>query len=579
MHRLLYSVMILIVVASAPALAQQEPPARVGRVSFVAGNLAFHAAGQTEWSAAAANYPIATGTSLWADADTRAEIRIAPDTLDVASNTELDVAALGERVTQLSIPRGRLHLHLRRLSEGRSFEVDIPRGAIQLLQPGEYDIDAGTEDQPARVAVFEGSARFLGSGADIAIKAGDVAVLNGLSPVTATLEPAGVDDFVEWCRSRDYDEKRLAAPYHVSPDMPGYAELDAYGRWDTAPGFGEVWYPDVPAGWVPYSVGRWVWVAPWGWTWVDAAPWGFAPCHYGRWALIGDSWGWVPGTFEPNPVYAPALVAFLGGPGAGLYVSGAIGPQIGWFPLAPGEVYWPSYNTDPSYIRRLNAANVASIDSIHIPRDGVPPADVASAAFVNRRFATIVSQHVFAGSGRVDGAAGRPSISALEHAPVTMRPPQIRPMQVAARPGPPRFGARGQPTPGTPTLSEHVAPSGFPRGAAPGWHGATAPGLHAAMPSHSVAEQQRVLPRSSGRLAGMSGHAPQLHAFREPPRLAHLPQPARPAGRPAQPHVRAFSGPPQVAHLPQAPRPAAPGPAHHGGGAPARGSTNEEHHG
>ena len=65
-----------------------------------------------------------------------------------------------------------------------------------------------------------------------------------------------------------------------------------------------------------------------------------------RWAMIGDSWGWVPGTFEPYPVYAPALVGFLGGPGVGLYVSGAVGPQVGWFPLAPGEAYWPSYSAD-----------------------------------------------------------------------------------------------------------------------------------------------------------------------------------------------------------------------------------------
>src|SRR5208282_5188732 len=87
------------------------------------------------------------------------------------------------------------------------------------------------------------------------------------------------------------------------------------GRWDTAQGYGEVWYPKVPAGWVPYADGRWVWIVPWGWTWVDAESWGFAPCHYGRWALIGESWAWVPGAFEPFPVYAPALIGFLGGSG------------------------------------------------------------------------------------------------------------------------------------------------------------------------------------------------------------------------------------------------------------------------
>ena len=627
MHHLPSSLMLLTVVVAAPALAQTELPTRVGRVSFVSGNLAFHMAGQSEWSAAAVNYPVATGASLWVDAGARGEIRIGPSTIDMASNTELDVAALNERVTQLNVPQGRIYFHLRRLDEGQSVEIDIPGGAVPLLQPGYYDIDAGSQDQPSRVAVFEGSARFVGSGADIAVKAGDVAVLNGVSPVTATLEPAVADAFVEWCRSRDYDEKRLAAPYHVSPNMTGYVELDEYGRWDTAPAYGEVWYPKVPAGWVPYTNGAWAWVEPWGWTWIDAEPWGFAPCHYGRWALIGESWGWVPGTFEPFPVYAPALVGFLGGPGVGLYLPGAVGPQVGWFPLAPGEVYWPSYTSDPRYIRSLNRANVAGIDSIHIPRDGVPPVELARAAFVNRRFATIVPQHVFTSAGKVNPAELHPAAGTLEHAPVTMRPPQIRPASTRGVPGPTTYGARGHPAPlaGTPRADAGPAlgPASVPAGMSPAWHTATAPGPRPAMSPHSVAEQRRPLALPSGegeRWPGIPGHLrqrealspqsviphterqparpaqpAQMHAFREPPQVAHLPQPphlaARASAASARPPMHAFRGPPQVAHLPQPTRPGAPAPAHaggppHGGGAPPHGSPapthgggHDEHHG
>src|SRR5215469_3295978 len=136
MHRLLIPLTILTVFIALPALAQREPPARVGRVSFVSGNLAFHTTGQTEWSAAAVNYPVATGASLWTDADSRAEIRIAPDTIDMASNTDLDVTELDDRATRLSVAQGRINLHLRRLDQGQSFEIDIPSGAVRLLQPG-----------------------------------------------------------------------------------------------------------------------------------------------------------------------------------------------------------------------------------------------------------------------------------------------------------------------------------------------------------------------------------------------------------------------------------------------------------
>jgi hypothetical protein len=112
-------------------------------------------------------------------------------------------------------------------------------------------------------------------------------VLSGSATLTAAVEHAAPDDFVRWCRSHDYDEKRLASPRHVSPAMTGYEELDEYGEWAAAPTYGEIWFPrSVPVGWAPYREGRWVWVEPWGWNWVDDEPWGFAPCHYGRWARV-----------------------------------------------------------------------------------------------------------------------------------------------------------------------------------------------------------------------------------------------------------------------------------------------------
>jgi hypothetical protein len=48
MHRLLKCLIIITFVGVTPALAEQEPPVRVGRVSFVSGSLAFHMAGEVE---------------------------------------------------------------------------------------------------------------------------------------------------------------------------------------------------------------------------------------------------------------------------------------------------------------------------------------------------------------------------------------------------------------------------------------------------------------------------------------------------------------------------------------------------
>ena len=430
MRRLAPSIAALLILAAVPALAQEAPPARVGRVSFVSGQVAFHTKDETQWSAAAVNYPVATGGSFWTDPKSRAEIRVGSQTIALAGDTELDIARLDEQVMQLAVPQGRISLHLRSLGQGESVEVDIPRGGVWALQAGVYDITAGTADRPARIAVAQGRARFVGGTLDVAIAEGDAAVISGTQTLTASKERIAPDEFAQWCRSRDYKAHRLAAPYYVSPRMTGYEELDQYGSWRSEAQYGQVWYPNaVPPGWTPYSNGYWMWQQPWGWNWIGLEPWGFAPFHYGRWAFIGGAWGWAPGAFVPYPVYAPALVGFIGDPYVGIGLAG--GPAIGWFPLGWGETYWPSFTDNLAYIRNVNfgtGANLANIANINGTRwSGDPPAQVAHQTFANRAAATVVPARAFASASSVHSAALHMSSQSLQHAAASTRSPQLTP--------------------------------------------------------------------------------------------------------------------------------------------------------
>src|SRR5205814_6514523 len=143
MRRVFFTVLSAVVIAAGlapswPAVAEEQPPARVGRVSVVDGRLGFHAVGETQWSAAAVNYPVATGGAFWTDPKSRAEIRIGSRTIDLSGNTELDVTKLDQQVMKLGLPQGRIDLRVRQLLEGESIEIDLPRGAVWVLQPGVY---------------------------------------------------------------------------------------------------------------------------------------------------------------------------------------------------------------------------------------------------------------------------------------------------------------------------------------------------------------------------------------------------------------------------------------------------------
>ena len=509
------SLLALALLAAAPAFAEEQPSARVGRVSYISGTLAFYGPGDAGWSAAKANFPVAAGGWFATDPQSRAELGIGVETIDMAGDTQLGITDLRNGVMQIGLTQGRLGLNLRRLGGDETAEVDIPQGGVRLLQPGIYDIDSGTADRPARITVFEGSARFVSGGADMTIKAGDAVVLNGTDVATAKAERAVADDFVKWCRSRDYQEHKLAAPYYVSPAMTGFEELDAYGGWATVPQYGAIWYPNsVPGDWAPYRDGQWVWVEPWGWTWVDAEPWGFAPFHYGRWAYIDNRWGWVPGNFVPRPLYAPALVAFI--EDVGVAAPPDAGAPVGWFPLAPGEIYWPSYTGNPAYIANINIANVSAARITEVTRIAQthrfagPPRLVTNQQFANRRAATVVPANVFAGSARVASAVLPASPQAVQRAHLSLRPPPLTPTvarSASAPPVPQKQAAR-------PPLPVAVHPEGPPdfRALAP------APsGPHGRL---QTAQQ----PGQAAPGASAIGHAPT------PPNFSHL----APAGSHAQ---------------------------------------------
>jgi hypothetical protein len=377
-----------------PEQTQLDPPDRVGRIAVATGAVSFRTSADTEWSAATANYPVSSGNAFWTEPSGRAELEISASRIDLSGQTEFDVTSLNDGGLQATVQQGELYLHLAQLAPNEEWSVQTPRGKLRLAQSGRYGIVAGTTEQPTQITVLEGSATLTGPGVSLMIAANQTATVEGDGPFQSTVGPEARDAFLAARLAAERPPPRM--PPQVASrlsSMPDIDDLAGSGEWGEAPDYGEVWYPPVAAGWVPYQNGQWAYVAPWGWTWIDSAPWGFVPFHYGRWAHIGSRWGWVPGEAHraERHVYAPALVAFLGLAAGGAIAAG----RVGWVPLAPGEPFRPWYRASDGYVRQINAGHV---------RD---PAELRNSAttFVNRNGATSVPEAVMLGSRPVRSAA------------------------------------------------------------------------------------------------------------------------------------------------------------------------------
>ena len=339
-------------------LASAEPPSRAARLGYISGTVSFSPASQPDWVQAVVNRPLTTGDRLWTDASSRAELQVGGAAIRLGADSSVTLLNLDDRIVQVQLSQGTLKIRVRHLAPGQTFEVDTPNLAFTIRRPGDYRIDVDPNDDATAVSVQNGEAEVYGEGASYAVTPRQSYRFygTGLSDYDA-LPVRRDDDLDRWARDRDRRADMSPSARYVSQEVVGYEDLDAHGSWRADPTYGRVWTPTrVAAGWTPYRDGHWAWVDPWGWTWVDDAPWGFAVSHYGRWANFNGRWGWVPGPPRERAVYAPALVAFVGG--RNLQVSVSVGSAaVGWFPLAPREVYQPSYPVSRGYFDNINRSN------------------------------------------------------------------------------------------------------------------------------------------------------------------------------------------------------------------------------
>jgi hypothetical protein len=483
------------------------------RLSYADGEVSYFRPGAQDWAPAQVNTALAPGDELYTGNRGNLELQVGARAFVRAwGDSQLGLVNHEPDFLQIKVTSGHVSLDLRSVDPGRTVELDTPHAAFTIERAGYYRVDV-TETGSFFVTRRSGQATMTPAGGQaVAIAASEEVVLEGTpTPTVRSYVAPELDVWDRWNYARTDDLIDAISSRYVSAGVYGVDDLDHYGDWRVVPTYGSVWVPQsVPSGWAPYSTGRWVLDPYYGWTWVDTAPWGWAPYHHGRWVFVSGYWAWAPGPVVVRPAYAPALVAFFGGPS----VRVAIGvPGVSWVALSWGEPLVPWWGR-PQFIGRPTWAGWGG------PR-------VVNNVVVNRTTVVNVTNINVYKNTTVEHAVVAVREERFGRGPVQ----QARVAQIDAR----RLEPARTPLRVTPDASSYVAASG-----------------HATRPPENTIKRAVVATRAprregphqaeAGRAEGARTEAPRADGSRQangvgapPPRIVPAPKPASTVPVPARP--------------------------------------------
>ena len=300
-HVLAASFAVAALVLAAGSLAVASSHVRIVRLSSVEGQVQMDRATGAGMERAILNTPVVEGMRLVTGSDGLAEVEFENQSaLRLTADSEIKFSQLlmsdaGVKINQIQVVKGLVYL-----DSVRGDDVyRLMAGDQAFLVHRDSEMRMSVTPEQVQVAVFKGDVQ-LEQAQPVNVARRETLTVDGNGAnVAKGVEPVRFDG---WNKEREaYTSTYAQNQGYAGPNRAyGLQDLNYYGNFFYAPGFGYAWQPygfaNAMTSWDPYSNGAWMFYPGMGYAWASSYPWGWLPYHYGSWAFInGAGWAWLPG--------------------------------------------------------------------------------------------------------------------------------------------------------------------------------------------------------------------------------------------------------------------------------------------
>ena len=153
------------VLLSALAVADDDPPSRAVRLSYMAGTVTFQPQGEeTDWVPADVNRALTSGDKIWVEQGGRTEMQTVNSTIRLNGHTNFSFLTVEGDTTQIQLSLGSMLIRLKSLDENETYEVDTPQVAFTLLRPGIYRVEVDEAGNTTVITVRGGDGETTADG-------------------------------------------------------------------------------------------------------------------------------------------------------------------------------------------------------------------------------------------------------------------------------------------------------------------------------------------------------------------------------------------------------------------------------